>query len=124
MKRATFLLCLGLLGIGGCNSAPSTGESDSAKSALETTLSAWKQGETVTALVDKSPSIQASDYRWAAGFALVDFRVGEAASSAGFDRRFAVDLTLKNPKGKAIREKAFFQVTTHPAITVIRDPES
>ena len=124
MKRATFLLYLGLSGIWGCNTTPSTGDPDSAKAALETTLAAWKQGGSVAELVDKNPSIQASDYRWAAGFVLADFRVGEATSSVGFDRRFPVDLTLKNPQGKAIREKAFFHVTTHPAITVIRDPES
>ena len=92
----------------GCSGAPSTGDQSTAKDAVRTALEAWKSGGAAAGLASGTPAMTVSDYRW----------------ESGFDVRIPVDLWLTPPKGKPIREKAYYNVVTSPTLTVVRDPES
>jgi hypothetical protein len=118
------LLALFFIGSTGCAGTSSNNDADNGQSLLQKALDAWKSGNSPSQLASESPPVKVSDYRWETGFKLTKFEIATTPSKSGFDLRFPVDLWLTPPKGKPIREKAFYTVVTSPSITVIRDPES
>jgi hypothetical protein len=123
MSRAGIAILL-LVGLGGCGGAPGRSDPVSARAALENALEAWKGGSASRSLLDQSPPMHVADYRWEAGFRLSSYKITESSSTSGFDRRYPVELWLKSPKGKASREKAVYNISISPSLTVVRDPES
>lgn len=123
MTRRTLLAFVALVSAGCSGTAP-IANTDTAQSLLLKALENWKSGSKPAQLSSDSPAIKVSDYRWENGFELTKFEIATTTSKSGFDLRIPVDLWLKPPKGKPIREKAFYTVVTSPSITVIRDPES
>lgn len=107
----------------GCSGAPSTGDQSTAKDAVKTALEAWKSGGAAAGLASGTPAMTVSDYRWESGFKLTKYAIADDTSKSGFDVRIPVDLWLTPPKGKPIREKAYYNVVTSPTLTVVRDPE-
>ena len=108
----------------GCSGTSSQEASGTAQGLLSKTLETWKSGKAVSELASKSPAVKVSDYRWESGFKLTKFEIAQKPANTGFDVRFPVELWLTPPKGKPIREKAFYTIVTSPTITVFRDPES
>lgn len=124
MLRRLFAVVL-LSSLTGCGGgASSSSDPDSARAALETALAAWKGGETPESLLNQSPAMHVADYRWEAGYKLTAYTISESTATSGFDRRYPVELRLTNPKGKATKERAVYNVATSPSLTVVRDPES
>ena len=123
MTRRTWL-ALVAIGTAGCSGTSSNEDPQTAQSLLAKALETWKKGSEPAQLAADSPAIKVSDYGWENSFELTKFEIASTTSKSGFDLRFPVDLWLKPPKGKPIREKAFYTVVTSPSITVIRDPES
>ena len=119
MNRASLGLLI-LLGSTGCGGTPGGSDPDSARAALDV----WKGGGTTLSLLEKPPSMHVGDYRWEAGYKLTNYKITESSAASGFDRRYPVDLWLTTPKGKALREKAVYNVAMSPSLTVVRDPES
>lgn len=123
MDRRRFAAWI-LLAIAGCGDAPAASDPDAARAALEAALEAWKEGGTPASLLERSPAVHVADYRWEAGYALQGYAIAESAADSGFDRRYPVELRLKTPRGRPSREKAVYNVSTSPSLTVVRDPES
>lgn len=124
---STYRLILAMvmfLGLVGCGGAPGTSDPASARTVLETVLESWKRGEPPQSLRAGNPPLHVADYRWEGKYKLNAYTIAESPTAAGFDQRFAVELRLTTPKGKAAREKAKYVVATAPALTVVRDPES
>lgn len=92
---------------------------DGARSALKTTLDAWKEGKTPDSLQSASPAIVAQDMEWASGAKLLEYSVvSDTPADANLDAR--VKLTI-SAKGKKVQRDAKYLVTTSPAVTVFRD---
>lgn len=119
-----FLIVAFIAASAGCSGTSSQEASGTAQGLLSKALETWKSGKAASELASESPAAKVSDYRWESGYKLTRFEIAQAPSNAGFDVRFPVDLWLTPPKGKPIREKAFYTIVTSPSITVIRDPES
>ena len=87
-------LLLLALGCGSPNVVPPT---EAARSALETSLSAWKDGKLPQSLAEGKPVIHAVDTDWINGRSLTGYEItGEAPSDA--DKRFSVKLELTKPE--------------------------
>lgn len=105
----------------GCGGAtPHTADATQAQEALHKVLDAWKAGDTPEKLAEQTPPIRVSDVDWTQGFKLVSYQLGEEGRLVGFDMNYAVVLELKSPKGKAVKKKAVYTVTTHPELLVLR----
>jgi hypothetical protein len=84
------------LGCGGGGGSNPTPPPDLARSALERSLAAWRDGAPPGPIAGGDPAVQAVDSGWQSGRKLESFEIlreepGEA------DRRFAVRLTLRDP---------------------------
>ncbi len=88
-------MLLVLAAASGCGGAsaplPSSTE---AKTALQTTLDAWKTGTPASALVEGNPSIQAVDHEWVSGKGLDAYVIGDEQSGDG-NKTFTVSITIK-----------------------------
>ena len=114
------LLVLALVLGGGCApSAARASDPDEGRKALQVMLDAWKGGSKPDALAQQNPSIHASDGDWKSGHVLQDYRADEG-KLVGSDLNYAVELELKNPKGRVTRKTAVYAVTTHPQLLVLR----
>jgi hypothetical protein len=100
-------------------------DSGRAEQTLRTTLDAWQRGDTPESLRKATPPITVADVDWAGGYRLTGYQVQGAGDRSGVDLRFAVTLTLKDPKGKTVQKSTAYVVGTNPALTVVRnDPDS
>lgn len=92
---------------------------DAAVATLRAALDTWKGGQAAGPMAP-TPGFVVGDPRWQAGYRLLDYRTAGPPAPSGLDLRCAVDLWLQGPRGKKLRERADYIVTTHPARTVIR----
>lgn len=116
------VVCLLLVACIGCGSGsgPWKLDVDLARESLETSLKAWKEGETPAALEQKSPKIIVGDVDWKSGKKLLEFKVKDGDSNEGTNLRKFVELTLQSESGQPIRVDAAYLISTRPIITVFR----
>lgn len=112
---ATLVLAVALA-MSGCGSAAARpADPDLARQALVEALDSWQRG----AAHDAAP-VRVADEDWLAGARLVSYRVAPSEEAIGAHRRFAVELTLRDARGRAAARKAHYDVSTDPTPAVIR----
>lgn len=104
----------------GCSSGPLKLDAEIARESLEASLTAWKAGESVSSLEQKSPKIIVGDFDWKAGKKLLAFKIQDDESNQGANLRKSVELTLQAESGTPNRVNAVYLVSTRPVITVFR----
>jgi hypothetical protein len=93
-----------------------------ARTALVSALDAWKQGKGKD-LSKQQPPIRFVDEDFAAGYRLVEFDLVEPDAPILPFKNVPVILSLRDPRGRTVRRETAYQVTTSPAIAVLRsDP--
>ncbi len=112
------LLCVVSVGCGGPRGGPV--DSSKAQDVFKTFLKAWQDGKKAE---DLKPDITGVDRDWSAGKKLVSFEIKPSETNQGTTLRFSVQLTLKDDKGAESKSTAIYNVTTAPAVTVIRDDD-
>src|SRR4051794_41119044 len=68
-------------------------------------LAAGRAGRSVDALTGGSPPITVAAPAWKAGYKLTSYQVADSTRTAGFDLKIPVELSLRDLKGKAVKEK-------------------
>jgi hypothetical protein len=125
LARAGLLLTLAALsGCGGASNAHQPSAS-TARAALDSALSAWKNGEAADTLAAKSPSVQAVDTHWRAGAKLESYEVVKEAPGDG-DQRFTVLLAENDSKTKATgsaKKEVTYIVIGRDPVWVYRDED-
>jgi hypothetical protein len=117
-RLATLLLLAVPLGCGGLEPT----DPDRARETLALALDAWRDGRSVEDVTNGNPPITVADPAWKAGYKLSSYHVAETTKAAGFDLKIPVELSLQDPKGKAVQEKVKYTVSVQPSRTVIRAP--
>lgn len=112
------LVCMVSLGCGGPRGLPV--DSSKAQDVFKTFLKAWQDGKKAE---DLKPDITGVDRDWSAGKKLVSFEIKPNENNQGTTLRFTVQLTLKDDKGTESKSTAIYNVTTAPAVTVVRDDD-
>lgn len=77
-------------------------DTDKARAALDTALTAWKKGEKMSAVKGDSVGIQVSDRMWMKGSKLAAFEILQAEDKPG-PRWFSVKLTLAGAQPQTVR---------------------
>lgn len=90
---------------------------DKAEKSCVTFMEAWKGGKRVG---DLHPEIIARDEAWEGEFKLVSYEL-QPGTSDGTNLHIPVKLTMKNPKGKEVKETVTYVVGTSPKVTVFRE---
>ena len=124
LKRAMLSCLAGSLALAmpaGCSGLKPT-DPDQARETLSLALNAWRDSLSVDDVSSGSPPITVADPAWKAGYKLTSYQVAEAIKTVGFDLNIPVELSLEDPKGKAVRERVKYTVSVQPARTVIRSP--
>ena len=112
------VLALGALVPLGCaETRPQPADPGRAREALRQVLDAWQKGEPLSA-----QPVTVGDRRWQGGYRLLRYEVGEDRP-AGYDLQCRVALTLRDPRGRTVRERALYSVSTHPGLVVVRADE-
>jgi len=93
---------------------------DRARETLALALDAWRDGRSVEDVTHGNPPITVADPAWKAGYKLSSYQVAETTRAAGFDLKIPVELSLQDPKGKAVQEKVKYTVSVQPSRTAIR----
>lgn len=112
------LVCVVSFGCGGPRGQPV--DSSKAQDVFKTFLKAWQDGKKAD---DLKPEITGVDRDWSAGKKLVSFEIKPNEANQGTTLRFSAQLTLKDDKGTESKSTAIYNVTTAPAVTVIRDDD-
>ena len=108
--------------LGGCSRPPWAGtvDADRAGEALKTALDVWKKGDTPDALKNNTPAITAQDLDWLGGAKLVNYEVTGEGKAVESSLYVPVTLTLAPPKGKEVKKKVTYVVSTSPYLSVFR----
>ena len=91
-----------------------------AKEACTAFLTAWKAGKKVG---DLSPKIVGRDSDWETGKKLESFEILPGEHSDGTNLHLTVRQTLKDDKGREIKQEVAYVVGTSPIVTVFRSDE-
>ncbi len=123
MNRSTVLLWAALLA-SGCGGSVPTGpdaaDPEVARRILNQALDAWKTGKSPADLTTDSPSIRVADEDWLAGMRLVHHESVGEVRVLGATARCPVRLSLRDPRGKAVKKDVLYLVGTGPTASVIR----
>jgi hypothetical protein len=97
-------------------------DSEQARVVLVAALDTWKRGE-ARALARRKPPIRFVDEDFMAGLRLTDFELDEPDTPILPYKDVPVILSMRDKRGRVIRREAHYQVTTDPALAVLRsDP--
>lgn len=122
-RATTCFLCLLCVVLAGCqrtaNSLPL--DQPQAREACTEFLTAWKDGKK---LEDLKPKIIGRDSDWAAGKKLESFEILPEEKKHGPNLHLTVKRTLKDEKGKTVKQDVEYVVGTSPVITVFRYDET
>jgi hypothetical protein len=126
VTRQRFLmlgLAIVLSQFAGCSSAPSVANSDptKAKEIATTILDAWKNGETMESLKQKTPPMFAVIDLWKDGSKLNSYEFVGDGEMVGPNVRFQVRFNCQDKAGKKVDKTIKYLVTTTPAITFIKE---
>jgi hypothetical protein len=127
MVTRTSFLAVGLLILlshfSGCSSAPSVANSDPAraKEIATTILDAWKNGESMESLKQKTPPMFAVIDLWKDGCKLNSYEIVGDGEMVGPNVRFQVRFNCQDKAGKKVDKTIKYLVTTTPAITFIKE---
>ncbi len=94
-------------------------DAEQARVALISALDAWKKGE-ARGLAQRKPPIRFADDDLAMGLRLFDYALEEPDAPITPHKNVPVILSLRDARGKAIRREAHYQVSTEPALAVLR----
>ncbi len=110
------------LTVAGCGSGLSATPADAtrAEQVLHEALDAWKAGATQADLAGRADPIQVTDLDWKNGFRLVRYQSAGEGRLVGFDMSYPVVLELKSPKGKTVKRKAIYVVSTAAVPLILR----
>lgn len=109
-----------LFGALGCSRAlPAPADPDQARETLVAALDAWKKGEKIETLPERSPPIRVRDDDWMSGWTLRSYAIG-AHEAIGRQRRVAVKLSLQDAKGKTAVKNVHYEIDTNPATVIVR----
>ncbi len=92
-----------------------------AREACTEFLTAWKDGKKIA---DLKPKIIGRDSDWEAGKKLDTFEILPEEKADGPNLLLTVRRTLKDDKGRSIKQEVTFVVGTSPVITVFRYDET
>jgi hypothetical protein len=111
----------GLLWFAGCGqSLPPAADPGVARSTLETTLDAWRNGSTPGSLKAQSPAIYFNDPDFESGKQLVAYQI-ESEGAAGVSWRCEVLITVKD-NGAEQQRRVLYCIDVDPALVVVREP--
>lgn len=118
--KMTSVPLLALLLLAGCGpSAPATADPDKARDVLRAALDAWKQGDSLESLRERSPAIHANDPDWAAGARLERYEIKDGDGKlTGYDFSCPVTLFLR---GGAKPRNVSYTVGTGRSLVVVRE---
>jgi hypothetical protein len=106
----------------GCTGPTPPNPSDPAvgRETLQKALEAWKRGDSHEAYQKSTPDVTVVERTWQKGSKLPDFEIAGDSAPAGYDVQFKVKLTVQDAAGKPTKQKAVYNVSTTPAIVVVR----
>ena len=105
----------------GCGqSTPSPSDPTLGKQTLQSALEAWKKGETADGYKQSAPKVTVVDKQWKDGAKLLDYEFDGDSVPDGFDVQFKVKLTVQDASGKPSKKKAVYNVSTTPALVIVR----
>jgi hypothetical protein len=116
------LLTAGFSGCGDASASPTSLDPVTAQQTLTKALEAWKAGQPHDAPSRLSPPIRVADEYWLGGTVLLDFAVGDVGKTmrAGAAIHWPVTLTVRNARGKTVKQGVTYLVATSPEASVIR----
>ena len=115
-------LLLGLICAAGCSDTlPPAADPDRARTALQTVLQAWKNGEKIESLAQRDEAIHVNDPDWRSGKRLQAYEV-KPGQPNGQSWRCEVLLTVQEGESKPRERRASYSVDTDPAVVVVREP--
>src|SRR5207253_7411199 len=112
-----------LAGLLGCGRTAKQADATTARDTLNQALAAWKKGDTPEGLQKASPALTVVDRQWQQGIRLLDYQLEGDAEPNGFDVQLSVKLSLQDRAGKKFKEKAAYNVSTSPALVIVRSEE-
>jgi hypothetical protein len=111
------------LALAGCGDSVPKEELDRARDAVQSGLTAWKQGEKIAKLKTASPPVEFTDDNWHPGqFKLLDFEIKKTEGKPGTPLRCTVFLSMQDRKGKKIEKDVVYEVRPGSPTVVARDP--
>ncbi|QDV24883.1 hypothetical protein [Aureliella helgolandensis] len=121
MVRSRWLLMgIVVLGLACTPQAIPASDVGEARAILTTVLDAWQAGKIAADLREQSPPVYVAEESWENGTPLLSYELLDQGALHGTNVRFAVTLRTKTAKKAARQLKAFYLVTTRPALTVAR----
>jgi hypothetical protein len=110
-----------VLGCSGCSqpAAEAPYDSDGARTALIAALDAWKKGE-AKSLAKRNPPIRFVDDDLISGHKLSEYEIDEPDLPLKLHQDVPVILEMRDAQGKRVRREARYQVSTEPALSVLR----
>ena len=113
------LALLALLALPSCGGPSMNPAADRARSALEASLNAWREGKRPGNVAGADPPVQVADNDWSNGRKLTAFEILREQPSEA-DKRFVVKLTYANP---AATTEAVYVVLGASPIAVFREED-
>ncbi len=112
-------LLLGILLVG-CSRGP-TQNLAAARTALQTALDSWKNGEAAEALQSRNPAIAFTDDDYRAGHKLVSYEIAEVRSAPEVVHCSA-SLSVQDRRGRTHSRKVVYAVALKNPVVIARDP--
>jgi hypothetical protein len=121
-KSSVFLLCLGLVtGCGKGGSLPPQVDQNQAREALTVALEAWKNGQALGSLEQRSPPIHFSETKWEKGFQLLEYQLVPREDWDGRMVKLTARLTLRDKEGRDLQPTHIaYTVDTYTRIAIVR----
>lgn len=121
MSRRLFLVALFGFVAAGCGPAtPNASDPAVGRQTLQNALDAWKKGDTFDAYKLAAPAVTVVDRQWKDGAKLVGYEIAPDATPDGYDVQYQVKLDLKDAAGRPSAAKAVYNVSTTPALVIVR----
>jgi uncharacterized protein YbaP (TraB family) len=123
MVRTVLALTLLVLAVGCGRSHPfSKADMEKARQALDTALSAWKQGKPVASLKTLPEPIEFAEEMPAQGMRLLDFQVLDSQHTDADAIRFRVKLQLQDRRNRQESRDVTYAVGLKSPVVIGRDP--
>jgi hypothetical protein len=123
-RVATVAVALAMTGACGCapnGRQPPPLDRIVAQKALETVLTAWKNGRRPESLREERPPIVVGEPDWEQGWHLISHRAGKTSWDDGSNQYVEMVLTLRKDAGAPMERTVTYVISTSPVITVIRE---